>query len=468
LSMKTAHRTFYCIHKHSEPSDPINDILEKLDFHPLSITLLATVAQYNKRDADRLTREWEQQRTEVLHAQHSGSLATTIELSLASPMFRELGPDVRGLLGVAAFFLQGIDEKNIDWLFPAVSHGPTMFDTFCTLSLTYRSNGFATMLAPLRDYLRPKDPTSSPLLGATKDCYSSRLSAGLDSERPGFEELQWIASEDVNVEHLLDVFASIDANSTNTWNACTNFMDHLYWHKPRLIVLGLKIEALPDDHPSKAHCLQASARLFYSVGNWVERKRLLTHALKLWREQRDDQRVALALGYLADTNRLLGLGKEAMQQVREALEIYERLGDTGRQAWCSIALAALLFKFQRLDDAEEATSSGVGLVPEGGGKFIVCQGRHILGEVYHSKGNREGPARNFEAASKLHLLSTWSISRFRFISPWRRCFLREAILTTRKLTLTVPSRTRSTRDTIRLVHRRYRLWFGVDNIGLKR
>jgi len=217
----------------------------------------------------------------VLRAQHSRSPAATIELSLASPMFRELGPDARELLGVTAFFPQGVNEEDIDWLFPAISDGPNTFDTFCVLSLTYRTSGFMTMLAPLRDYLRPKDPTSSLLLGATEERYFSRLSVEIYPDKSDFEESQWITSEDVNVGHLLDVFTSIDADSKNAWDVCARFMEHLYWHKPRLVALGPKIEALPDDNPSKTQCLGDLSRLFYSIGNWVEYERLLTHTLKL-------------------------------------------------------------------------------------------------------------------------------------------------------------------------------------------
>ena len=249
--MESACDIFYGIYENGDRSDIISNLLRRLDFHTLSITLLATIASHNMWSHDRLAREWDTHRTQVLQTDYNESLVATIELSLASPTFRDLGPEARDLLGVVAFFPQGINENNLDWLFPTISDRAKIFDKFCNLSLTHRSNGFVTMLAPLRNHLGPKDLISSPLLRTTKQCYFSRLLVRPNPNRPGFGETRWITSEDVNVEHLLDVSTTVDTNSNDIWRLCGYFVMHLHWHKPRLVVLGPKIKELPADHPLK-------------------------------------------------------------------------------------------------------------------------------------------------------------------------------------------------------------------------
>jgi tetratricopeptide (TPR) repeat protein len=405
LSMEAARNTFYRIYKHGEQPDPVNNILERLDFHPLSITLLATVAHHNKWSVDRLTKEWERRRTAVLHTKHSRSLTATIELSLSSPTFQELGPDARDLLGIVAFFPQGVDENNLDWLFPTISDRMNIFDTFCVLSLAYRSNGFVTMLAPLRDHLYPKDPGSSPLLRTAKEHYFRRLSVEIYPGKPGFDEARWIVSEDVNIEHLLDTFTSIDANSAEAWGACYHFMEHLAWHKRRLVVLGSKIRELPDDHPSKPRCISRLARLL--AGNYVESKRLLIHALKLWRERGNASQVAETLRRVSGLNRMLRLEEEGMEQAREALGIYERLGDISGQARSLSGLAELLHDNGQLDAAEGTASQVIDRFSGRGEHFSVCQCYRILGNIYRSKGEREKAVDHFEAALKIASSFNW-------------------------------------------------------------
>ena len=407
LSMEAACDIFYTIYDDCGRSDIVNDLLLRLDFHALSITLLATTTSHNAWDYDRLSEEWDTQRAQVLQTDYNESLAATIELSLASPTFRKLCPVARDLLGVVAFFPQGIDRDNLDWLFPTILDRKTIFDKFHILSLTYRSNGFITMLAPIRDYLSPRDPKSSSHLCTTKDHYFGRLSVEIGFGMTGFEETRWIVSEDVNVEHLLNVFTSLDANADGAWHICAHFMEHLYWHKPRQTILRPKIEGLPDDHPLKPRCLFELSRLYARVGNQTKRKQLLTHILRLERERGDDVRVAETLCRLSDVNRLLDFHEEGIQQAKEALEIAERTGDTIGQGFCWNCLAWLFFDDKQLDAAENAASRAIDLASDEGQEYLVCGSHRVLGNIYHSKGKKEKAIHHSKTALEIASPFDW-------------------------------------------------------------
>ena len=426
LSIEAARDTFYNIYKNDKRPSLVDDILKQLDFHPLSVVLLATVACHDKWDYKQLAREWEQRRTSVLRTEHNWSLAATIELSLASPMFRELGRDARELLGVVAFFPQGINEDSIDRLFPmrtrrnifSWSHSTTAsrrdtLNKLCILCLTYRRGGFITMLAPLRDYLRPKDPTSSPLLSMIKNYYFHRLQVDVAPGLPGFEEAQWIKLEDVNVEHLLDVFTSINPNSAGIWGACAHFMGHLYWHKPRLVMLGPKIEDLSDNNPFKSACVFELSQLFQAAGNHVEFKRLLVYSLKLRRKEGDNLQVAETLRQISMANQALGLYEEGMQQAKEALKIYQQLNNIFGQAQSWIMLAHLSFSNNQLDTAEAATSWAINLLSgKRGGQYGLCNCHRLLGMIYQSKGQTRMAIDQFETS--LGIASSFNYHRHLF------------------------------------------------------
>ena len=412
LSAEAAHDTFNHIFKGGGQSGLVNKILEQLDFHPLSITLLATVAYHNRWDTNQLAREWEKQQIDMLHTQHDESLAATIDLSLTSPMFKELGPNACDLLGVIAFFPHGVDEKNIDWLFSTLSNRAKIFDNFCILSLTYRSKGFIRIKPPLRGYLYPKDPASSPLLQKIKDHYFHRLSSlgSFAPGQPGFEEAQWIMFEDVNIEHLLNVFISIDTTLPSVWDACIHFMEYLSWHKPQPVMFGSKIEGLPDVHPSKPLCLYWLSWLFGSLGNCAEEKRLLICALKIWREQGNDFQVAETLKSTSSANRWLGLHKEGMLQIKEALEIYKQLDNITGQAYSLQEFSRLLYKDNQLDAAEEAASKAIRVISHFSDKddwYLVCRCFRILGNIYFSKGEVEWAMWHLRAALEIASYFNW-------------------------------------------------------------
>jgi len=145
--------------------------------------------------------------------------------------------------------------------------------------------------------------------------------------------------------------------------------------------------------------------------------------LQLWRERGNDRWVAFTLRRLSDANRLMDLHEEGIQQAKGALEIFEQLGDTAEQAYCLIDLAWLLCSDKQLDAAEEAASRAIDLIPEKGHQFLVSESNHLLGKIYHSKGEREKAISHFEVALGIASSFNWHDHLF-----WIHCSLAELFL----------------------------------------
>ena len=233
-----------------------------------------------------------------------------------------------------------------------------------------------------------------------KGRYCSRLWISSVPKETSFGENRWITSEDVNIEHLLGIFASVDANSENVWEACANFAKHLSKHKPRLVTLASNVEVLPDNHPSKPRCLSSFSELFDLTGRYPERKRSLTHTLRLDRERGDDPRTAMTLSALADVNQDLDLLEEGILQLKEVLEIYERCSDIHGQKVSLYALASLFIANDQPGAAEETISRAIKSLPpnERNGPCDDYQPHHITGRACQSRGETEAAISHFEQA----------------------------------------------------------------------
>ena len=226
---------------------------------------------------------------------------------------------------------------------------------------------------------------------------------------------------DVNVEHL-DFYAFADSDSDDVWNACTNFIKHLNWHKPRQTVLRSKIEALPNNHRSKPGALFDVAMLFGSLRIFTEGIRLLDRVLKLEREWGDIDRIALTLRMLSNSNRMLGLCDEGIRQTKEALEIYARLGATVDRARCLDQLARLLHSDGHLDAAEEDALHSIELFPGKDEEYQVCQSHRTLGNIYRSKGQREKAIHHYQVALGIASSFDWHTPLF-----WTRLSLTKTL-----------------------------------------
>ena len=172
-----------------------------------------------------------------------------------------------------------------------------------------------------------------------------------------------------------------------------------------------KIEALPDDHPYKPKCLFQLPRLFERLGNYTEERLLLIHTLELERQRGVDSLVACILRYLSRVNNRLGLYEEGIQQAKEALELYERIGNTTYQVRCLIHLVWLFFADKQFDAAENAASRAANLIPEQGEEFTVCKLHRVLGKIY-SDDRKEKAIGHFNTALRIASPFNWKGTLF--------------------------------------------------------
>ena len=126
----------------------------------------------------------------------------------------------------------------------------------------------------------------------------------------------------------------------------------------------------------------------------------------------DTLEVGDTLRILSDTNRLLGLHEEGIQQGKEALEIYERLGDTFGRAHSLCDLAQSLYEDHQLDAAKEAASQSIDLLPERVDRTLACRCHRIIGEIHSSKGEAEQAIDHFEAALRIASFLDWHYEQF--------------------------------------------------------
>ena len=150
-------------------SAAVDGLLAELDFHPLSITLLAGAASNNEWDETALLAAWEDGKTNILEAPGLQSLEYTIESVLLTPTLQELGSVIRETLEAIAAFPGGTKDVKLESTFPGIDGVWEAVNALCKFSLTYREDGFVKMLAPFRlhflesqIYHRGRGPALSP------------------------------------------------------------------------------------------------------------------------------------------------------------------------------------------------------------------------------------------------------------------------------------------------------------------
>ncbi|KAH7917698.1 hypothetical protein BV22DRAFT_1052256 [Leucogyrophana mollusca] len=425
LEASAACRAFTEIYPVDSSQAVVGGLLSALDFHPLSINLLAHVAKENRWTLEELMRSWGQQQTHLLHIGDGKlrSLSATIEMSLTSSSITKLGDDARRVMQVAAFLPQGINENALTVLFPAIPHIRCVVDALCRLSLMYRKLGVYTMLSPIRMYIsgthQGSDIPSVDLTHVRKHYYA-RLARIADEDDGG----AWIGTEDANLERLIahDLSRTTCKDMAVVCRACYDFILQLCWHKPRPIALHSVILGLPDGGRStkfssilkvvrrprlgqalsygKAHCILILGVLANDLTNVTESINLYAAAKWLFLLDQDHNMAAVCLEYIASQYIYLGKITDAEITLQEALTIRRkyRVLSSFNEAGINLQFGKAMMCRGRLQEALVLLASAREYFERSGDSTDDLGGAMCLqGEVELSSGNCLAARQHFEA-----------------------------------------------------------------------
>ncbi|KAG2360396.1 hypothetical protein BDR07DRAFT_1378023 [Suillus spraguei] len=279
LDLSSAQAVFFQIYQHtsrSEAKEDINGLLKELDFHPLSINILANAAQQNHWSPTMLLKRWNDRHSKVLDSGKGKlqSLSDTMQLSLSSPSFQNLGEDGLRVLAIIAFLPQGLNEDLASDLLPSLPQVDTICDVLCMQSLVYRQDKFLKMLAPIRHYVRDslQAPDSTCLQEICAFYYDTVTSCS--EARDHYADIIIIISDHLNIEHVVaSNLAKISGDAEETYDMCWRFLWCLWNYLPRPTTLTPAISNIIENSSTwtlKANCLSYLALLYDTLSQLAE------------------------------------------------------------------------------------------------------------------------------------------------------------------------------------------------------
>ena len=135
-------------------SAAVDNILEQLDFHPLSTDLLASAVCENGWDELGLLKAWKDGSTSILKASGCQSLEDNITSILRTPTIQQLGTAIDDTLNVFVLYPKGLKESKLESTFPQVATIGEAANALCKFSLMYRQDGFIAMFSPFLLHFR--------------------------------------------------------------------------------------------------------------------------------------------------------------------------------------------------------------------------------------------------------------------------------------------------------------------------
>jgi hypothetical protein len=226
LDVGSALEAFFRIYRQDNAEEEITNLLTELEFHPLSINLLANAAQQNGWSPHTLLTRWKHQPIAVLDYGEGKlqNLSATMQPSLSSPSIQNFGEDGGRTLAIIASLPQGLNGDLATQLLPSLPRIDIICDVLCRQTLAYREGAFIKMLASIRHYVQ-----NSSLAPLTSTClrdvgaFYHRTVRYCSQERDNHADI--IISDHLNIEHVVAFdLTQIPDRTKQTLNMCSEWV----------------------------------------------------------------------------------------------------------------------------------------------------------------------------------------------------------------------------------------------------
>jgi tetratricopeptide (TPR) repeat protein len=334
-------------------------LLEAMGYLPLAVVLLAHAAQGASLE---LTLErWDQERAALLSRgkDRDSDLATSMEVSLTSPLMTE---EACRLLSTLALLPAGVASRDRASVLQA---GAGALSTLQKAALAYEENGRWRILPPIREYLLQKRPPTPEDRKRVTGFYFQLArqhgpEVGMDT---GHASLALLDPEYTNIETLLqaELHSPEPTPALEVLLRLNNFLRFSGHGSLSLLEKACAIAEASASQHLYAQVLRRTAQL----------------ALRLSRHER------------------------ARALFTRALPLFEQLGDLYEQAQCIRGLASIALDQTRLDEAQERFERAATLFEQEGREGATrSMGNcvHGLGKVAYARGHYEESRKHFERA----------------------------------------------------------------------
>ncbi|KAG1731570.1 hypothetical protein EDB19DRAFT_1912474 [Suillus lakei] len=274
LDLSSAQETFFRIYhqvSRSNAEEEITHLLKELEFHPLSINLLANAAQLNSWPPDLLLKRWDNRRS------------------------KNLGEDGRRALAVVAFLPQGLNDDLGSDLLPSFQQ--TDINTICDCSMWAISR-----LSPRQLY---QDARARSSLCAR---FIATLLISCSNEQDNHADI--VISDHLNIEHIIaSDLAHVPDGTEEIYDVCCRFLWCLQRHHPRPTILTQAIFNIAENSSTwtpKARCLYHLGWLYNTLTQLTESIKTIQAAQVLSLAAGDHRHVALCVTSLAEKYRSQG------------------------------------------------------------------------------------------------------------------------------------------------------------------